>query len=189
MFIVAASCVVAGSVVIVAASVNRNVNNGKHSMILHEWAARWGVSHDAVADLRAMFCLEGTAEHHTAPATPEGSVLALVRQEAAQKGLRVWRNNNGAVHTADGRFVRFGLANDSETVNKRIKSADLIGCRPIVITHAMVGHTIGQFVSREVKAANWHYTGTDREQAQWRWAQLVVGLGGDAKFATGVGTL
>ena len=131
----------------------------------------------------------GRRTHHKHAHNPESDVLALVRREAADKGLRVWRNTNGAVHTADGRFIRFGLANDSEAVNKRIKSADLIGCRPVVITAAMVGHTVGQFVSREVKASNWHFTGTDREQAQLRWAELVTGLGGDASFATGVGTL
>lgn len=171
-------CVVAGTIAIVDAMVNT----------LHEWAARWGVPHAAIADLRAMFQLD-TIPVSSSRTTPEGDVLALVRVEAAEKGLRVWRNNNGAVHTADGRFIRFGLANDSETVNKRIKSADLIGCRPVAITPAMVGHTIGQFVSREVKASDWHFTGTEREQAQLRWAQLVVGLGGDACFATGKGTL
>ena len=158
-------------------------------MSLHEWAARYGVSHVALAELRNMFQLDANTIMEDRRGVSESDVMAQVRREAADKGLRVWRNNNGAVHTADGRFIRFGLANDSEAVNKRIKSADLIGCRPIVITPAHVGHTFGQFVSREVKAAGWHFTGTDREQAQLRWAQLVVSLGGDASFATGVGTL
>ena len=30
---------------------------------------------------------------------------------------------------------------------------------------------------------------TAREEAQLRWAQMIVGLGGDAGFATGTGTI
>jgi hypothetical protein len=81
------------------------------------------------------------------------------------------------------------LANDSEKLNKVIKSGDLIGIRPIKITQNLVGYTIGQFVSREVKAANWRYSGDQRESAQLKWAELVIGLGGDAAFCNKVGTL
>lgn len=119
----------------------------------------------------------------------EAAIQTLVRLEASRKGLVLWRNNVGVLTDERGVPVRFGLANDSAAVNRNIKSADLIGIRPLLITPEHVGHTIGQFVSREVKAAGWRYTGTPREAAQLRWAELVLGLGGDAAFATGEGSL
>lgn len=74
-------------------------------------------------------------------------------------------------------------------MNKVIKSADLIGIRPVLITPGHVGLVIGQFVSREIKPTGWKYTGKAREEAQLRWAELVAACGGDAAFATGEGTL
>ena len=119
----------------------------------------------------------------------EAAVSVQVRLEASRLGLRLWRNNVGAGYMQDGSFLRWGLANDSAAVNARLKSADLIGIRPVLITPQMVGAVLGQFVSREVKASNWRWRGTDREQAQMAWAELVNSLGGDAAFATGEGTL
>lgn len=160
-------------------------------MTLHEWAAKWRIPYEAVADLQRQFGMDGTDLGGLEPnhARNETGVAASIRVEAARKGLRLWRNNVGAMEDATGRHVRFGLANDSAAVNARIKSADLIGIRPVVIEAHMLGHTVGQFVSREVKAPGWHYIDTPREQAQKRWAELVVSLGGDACFATSEGTL
>ena len=82
--------------------------------------------------------------------------------------------------------MRFGLANDSPVVNRELKSGDLIGIRPVLITREMVGHTIGRFVSRECKPSGWKLSLTDEhEMAQLAWAALVNSLGGDAKFTTG----
>jgi hypothetical protein len=53
----------------------------------------------------------------------------------------------------------------------------------------MVGMTIGQFVSREIKGSDWKFTGNERETAQLRWIELITGMGGDACFATDEGTL
>jgi hypothetical protein len=131
----------------------------------------------------------------TAPGLPplyemsESAVLNIVRAEATRKGLRLWRNNVGACYTARGDFIRYGLANGSAAENSIVKSADLIGIRPIVITQQHIGYTIGQFVSREIKAANWRYTGTEREAAQLRWAELILALGGDSGFTTAEGSL
>lgn len=160
-------------------------------MNLHQWAAKWGVSGEAVADLMVAYGHEGTAALVGDNETPanETAVVQAIRVEAAQKGLRLFRNNNGATYDENGRFIRYGLANDSEAVNKRIKSADLVGIRPIIIGPRHVGHKIGQFVSRECKAPGWRFSNTPREQAQQRWAELVLSLGGDAAFATAVGSL
>lgn len=121
--------------------------------------------------------------------TSESGISSDIRLEASQRGCRLWRNNVGATYTPTGQFIRFGLANDSAQLNKAIKSADLIGIRPVLITQAHVGLTIGQFISREVKHPGWKYTGTERERAQLAWAELINSLGGDACFTTGRGTL
>ena len=85
--------------------------------------------------------------------------------------------------------IRYGLANESAEQNKAIKSADLIGIRPVLIEPRHVGHTIGQFVSREVKKGGWVYTGKGRETAQMNWVRAIVSRGGDACFCIGEGTL
>lgn len=123
------------------------------------------------------------------PMTSETSIQTLIRLEASQKGCILFRNNVGAGTLDNGSFIRWGLANDSAQLNERLKSADLIGIRPILITPGHVGRVIGQFLSREVKAAGWKWTGTKRELAQQQWADLVNRMGGDALFATGEGTI
>ena len=119
----------------------------------------------------------------------EAYIQSLVRLEASRKGARLWRNNVGAAVMQDGSFVRYGLANDSKAVNNAIKSADLIGIKPVLITLDLVGCTIGQFVSREIKASDWKYRGTDRERAQLAWALFILSLGGDAAFTNREGTI
>jgi len=90
---------------------------------------------------------------------------------------------------AHGHYVRYGLANDSPQINNILKSSDLIGIRPILVTQDMVGKTIGQFVAREIKCEGWIYKATDREKAQKNFIDLINGLGGDAAFTTGEGKL
>lgn len=153
------------------------------------WAIKWRVPLEAIADLKQQFGYDDTA--FTVPAdgaANETQVSMLMRSEAAGLGFRMWRNNVGALEDKDGRHVRYGLANDSKAVNQKIKSADLIGCRPIQITQQMVGQVVGQFVSRESKPPGWRFTGTPRETAQLKWIELVTSLGGDARFSTGTGT-
>jgi len=156
-------------------------------MKLNEWAERWNISTRALDDLRALFRID--SGHAGTSGQSESAVQSEVRLEAVTVGARLWRNNVGATYQRDGSFLRYGLANESGAVNAQVKSADLIGIRPVTIQPEMVGWTIGQFVSREVKAGGWQYRATDREQAQLRWAELILSLGGDACFATGKGTL
>ena len=111
----------------------------------------------------------------------ESSVQAEIRLRTSQAGWRLWRNNVGVLTDERGVPVRYGLANDSKAVNAHLKSGDLIGIRPVVITQDMVGMTIGQFVSIEVKAPGYKPGNTAREKAQRAWAALVTTLGG---FAT-----
>jgi hypothetical protein len=115
----------------------------------------------------------------------ESEVQARVRLEAARRGWNLWRNNVGVLMDSRGVPVRYGLANDSKAVNANVKSGDLIGIRPVLITPQHVGHYIGQFVSVECKRDGWRASATDEhEAAQMRWAQIVLLAGGHAVFAT-----
>lgn len=160
-------------------------------MNLHQWAARWNIPLECLRDLQTTL---GTYTPPLDPASPaagksEAWVQSVVRIEASQKGVKLFRNNVGALKDERGRLVRYGLGNDSSAMNEVLKSADLIGIRKVLIQPHHVGHIFGQFVSREIKSANWQYTGAGREPAQLAWANLINSCGGDAAFATDEGTL
>ena len=112
----------------------------------------------------------------------EHELQMAIRAEATEKGILLFRNNVG-VCVVDGRYIRFGLANDSKQLNQNLKSSDLIGIRPIIITPDHVGLMLGQFVAREVKLT------TRRNQGQTNFINLINNNGGDACYASDVGTL
>lgn len=155
---------------------------------LNQWAIKHGVPFAAVEELRQLMTGVST-DPIAAPGESESAVQNRIRLEASRKGLRIWRNNVGAMMDDNGNFIRYGLCNDSKQMNTLIKSSDLVGIRPVTITQNHVGQVIGQFVAREVKAANWSYSGSKREEAQLRFLELVIALGGDAQFANREGTL
>lgn len=149
--------------------------------ILYDWAREEGIG---LAAIRRLQMRLGTFD-----ASPPGdggrseaAVQAAVRVRASQLGGVLWRNNLGAAYLQDGTFLRYGLANDTPAMNKRVKSCDLIGMRPVVVTAEMVGSTVGIFWTREVKPTDWRYSGTERELAQARFIEIVNGMGGDAAF-------
>ena len=116
----------------------------------------------------------------------ESYAQSLLRLEAARTpGVWLGRNNCGALLDARGRPVRFGLGNESAAMSERLKSADLIGWRSLVVTPEHVGLRLAVFLSREVKHPGWRYTGTARERAQLAWRDMVRAAGGDAEFTTG----
>ena len=115
----------------------------------------------------------------------ESSALDAVRLAASNAGVRLWRNNVGAGKLENGSFIRWGLANESTDMNRRVKSGDLIGIRPVLIGPHDVGRVLGQFVSLEVKRPGWRYKGGPHEAAQRAWIEIVSNLGGDARFTTG----
>lgn len=160
-------------------------------MNLHEWALRWKLPGQAIYELQMLTGANTPPlpEKDRAHGKSEAFAQSQVMLEASQKGIRLWRNNVGALKDDNGRVVRYGLANDSESINKIIKSGDLIGWRTFIITQDHVGRKVAQFVSREVKAPGWQFTGQDREAAQKTWADMILADGGDAAFATGPGTL
>lgn len=116
----------------------------------------------------------------------ENAVLAQMRLDISRRGWLVWRNNLGGGVLQNGQYVRWGLANDTKAVNKSVKSGDLIGIRPVVITQEMVGSVIGQFASWEAKRPGWRFNPNDeREAAQMRWAEIVLLAGGHAVITDG----
>lgn len=145
---------------------------------LQQWAHDWSLPPIALADLANR--LEPQAPTASVGAGSETAVQQAIRLAVQDRGGRVWRNNVGAAQDPSGRWVRYGLANDSKAVNDRLKSADLIGVLPVTIGPEHVGHTVGQFVSIECKAPGWTYSGTDRETAQRNWQILIQSLGGYA---------
>ncbi len=117
----------------------------------------------------------------------ESTTTSFVRLDAAQQGDVLWRNNVGCLLDKTGRPVRYGLANDTPAMNKVIKSSDLIGIHPLLITPQMVGMIIGQFLAVEMKEEGWVFNHLEeREVAQKNFHDIVRANGGRAGFATGV---
>lgn len=158
--------------------------------MLHEWALKWRLPHMALMELRTLMgahtSMDLNAENlHKS----ESAIQNDIRLEGAQKGIKIWRNNVGSLPDRNGQWVRYGLCNETKALNKNIKSSDLIGIKPITILPSDVGTVKGIFVAREVKAGNWTYSGTEHENAQLKFIELVNSLGGDAQFTNKVGTL
>jgi hypothetical protein len=158
---------------------------------LYQWAIRHHVSAAAVQDLMALFGAHIDAGQPTTHAVgrSEAAIQNNVRLEAARKGMRLWRNNNGALKDERGVPVRYGLANDTAAVNKVIKSSDLIGIDASPITPVDVGQPRGRLVAIECKEAGWVYTGTEREVAQMNFIRIVNAMGGRALFVNREGML
>ena len=144
------------------------------STVITDWAAAHGIPPTALADLTARLTL---SEHPAAEAgCSEAAVQADIRLAASQRGdLVLWRNNSGAYQNDQGRWVRYGLNNESAQQNKRMKSADLIG----------IHRPSGRFVSIEVKRPGWkHRDASERDRAQAAWAATVAAMGGVALRVT-----
>lgn len=154
---------------------------------LDDWALLWGIPPEALEDLANRVTM--AAQPPIVPADPrsEAYTQSLARMAAPAAGMVLWRNNVGALRDDNGRPVRYGLANDSKSLNETIKSADLIGWRSERITVDMVGTVVARFVSIECKHSGWPgFNPKDpHEAAQKRWADLVTAAGGYARFSVG----
>ncbi|QOR55761.1 MAG: hypothetical protein YHS30scaffold667_57 [Phage 65_10] len=154
-------------------------------MNLYTWAFRHGITPLALQELQLELGLDYDENAPASTALTEAGVQSRARLAHNKSGGRCWRNNSGVLPDPDtGRPVRFGLANESKEINAVLKSSDLIGIAPRLITPDMVGTLIGQFWAREAKAPGWRYTGTEREVAQLAFINLVLRLGGDAGFVS-----
>lgn len=121
--------------------------------------------------------------------TSESAIQNQVRLAAAYAGLECWRNNVGVLMAVDDygnqRPVRYGLANDSAKVNKEIKSSDLIGITPVLITPEHLGRTLGVFTAFETKRSGWTMRDSDKHAlAQQRFHDIVRRAGGFAGFVS-----
>jgi len=152
-------------------------------MNIDEWAIRWKIPPVAITELMNMMGVDYSSPSTADQGISETAVQQRIRLDASRAGVRLWRNNNGAAYDDTGRFIRYGLANDSKEINNKIKSSDLIGIIPHVVVLADVGRTIGIFTSVEVKKPGWVFSGTKRETAQLAWIKLIISMGGHAKFA------
>ncbi|MGH8235431.1 MAG: hypothetical protein ACREXP_00225 [Steroidobacteraceae bacterium] len=169
-------------------------------MTLDEWAERWGIPDEAVREL----AIVGDYVPDPGPDNrikTERGVQDRVRYQAALNGWHLWRNNRGAGCVVNpkhlcpscvervGPFIRWGLANDSKQLGDFLKSADLIGWRPRLISVDDVGKIVAQFVSRECKKPGWRQDDSPETQAQVRWHALVQANGGDSAIISTVGTI
>jgi len=112
----------------------------------------------------------------------ETSISQRIQLEAGAQGATLLRNNNGACFDQTGRLIRYGLGHVKE--GQELRSSDLIGWTPIVITPAMVGRVVAVFTAVEVKAEGWKAPGDEREFAQAKFGDLVNKSGGLFTFAT-----
>lgn len=119
------------------------------------------------------------------PVLSEAAVVSHGRLFAAQHGVDLWRNNNGAFEDETGRWIRYGLCNDSKALSDKVKSSDYIGIQTIYVG----GYRIGIFVAVEFKASDWVFplpTNVKEYQrclAQKAFHDIVVAAGGRAGFA------
>lgn len=132
----------------------------------------------------------------------ESAVQSEIRVRAAELGLRLWRNNSGACEDKTGRLIRYGLANDSAQMNRRVKSGDLIGwvvyvgCaprNPRASASPTTRERTAVLVSGECKREDWFKDHddpltecrarfNDREEAQAKWIDMIRADGGIAGF-------
>lgn len=153
---------------------------------------QWADRHPkAAVELYGMICSAPWPK----PADVDGKSEAWAQQSArlkfAKLGGMTWRNNVGATPAKcpdcgeKQRPIRYGLANDSARLNESIKSSDIIGALPVIITPDMVNTKIAVFTAIEAKRPGWKFTGNGREGAQANWLTLIKKLGGYAMFSTG----
>lgn len=109
----------------------------------------------------------------------ESIVQQEIMIEAAKYGIKLMRNNSGALKDETGRLVRYGLDNTSQVHNEKFKSSDLIGIIP----------PNGRIIAIEVKKEGWKYTGAQREVAQKAFIDWVIAQGGIAGFCSSVSDL
>lgn len=163
-------------------------------MTYPEWAARHPQAAEELHQL-----LHAEAHFESSNGGGEAYAQQQARLQIAKQGGMAWRNNVGASKAKEQhscprcqfRFeveqapVRWGLANDSAKLNAKIKSSDLIGIVPRLITPEMVGTTIGQFLAVETKKPGWKFSGNEHETAQLLWLELIAAKGGRSMFSTG----
>lgn len=143
-------------------------------MFIWDWAARWGIPHEAIEELRQL------PQATLTDGQSETATQSRLRMMASQAGAHLWRNNNGAAQDPTGRWIRYGLGNDSARINAQFKSSDLIGITPV---NTPVGR-LGVFTAIECKHPGWRAPENERDVAQERFLNAVRAAGGIGAFIT-----
>jgi len=148
-----------------------------------EWAVGAGLTMEQIRSYQYHL---GTYDERltTGEGGSEAAVVKRCQVQASKMGGRLWKNHKGAATLQDGTFMRYGLLNESKRISDEIKSSDLIGAYPLVITQDMVGTTVAQLWLVEVKEEDWHFTGDAHETAQLKFLELGLAMGARATFAT-----
>ncbi len=147
-------------------------------MTISEWRNKYG--EEAYSDLLSVFSTDVTYGHSGS----ETEAQRAIRLATAQVNGILFRNNSGVAREED-RVVRYGLGNESERLNKKLKSADLIGVTPLTVTPMNIGQTWGIFTAVEVKKPGWKFrAGDKRAAAQKNFLDNITIRGGIATFAT-----
>lgn len=100
------------------------------------------------------------------PRKTETTLMHRILLACSKAGARLFRNNVGVAHHADGSRVVYGLCKGS---------SDLIGWTPVRITPAMVGQTVAVFTALEVKTGRQRAT-----RAQSQFLTVLYSQGGIA---------
>lgn len=105
---------------------------------------------------------------------PETPVQHEILVQASTVGCQLMRNNSGVMINRAGQPVRFGLGNTSAKLNKKRKSADLIGFT-----------AFGLFTAVECKPAGWKFNPKHEDHiAQLNFLEWVIRHRGIGCFAT-----
>lgn len=148
---------------------------------LHDWAMRHRVPAAAYQELCDLL---NPSLHITKNESgkSEGAVQQNLRVLAPKNGNSLWRNNTGAFQDDTGRWVRYGLGNDSKKLNEVWKPSDLIGITQVRAGYP--GQLFGVFTAVEVKEEGWYQTPGDKRAAgQANFMNTVRSMGGLAGFA------
>jgi len=97
----------------------------------------------------------------------ETPLLKRIMLACSRGRSRLWRNNVGALRDAEGKWLRFGIANPG--------GSDLIGLHSLTITPEHIGRTFAIFVALEVKGKGGKVT-----KEQQLFIDLVQSFGGIA---------
>ena len=83
-----------------------------------------------------------------------------------------WRNNRGAVKTAAGGYMRFGIPeppSGRRELPEDLKGGDRIGWKTVLVTPEMVGQLVAVFCSIEIKGP-----GDKLKPGQKLWHNAVI---------------
>lgn len=95
----------------------------------------------------------------------ESAIQLAIRLALSKAGSVMFRNNQGAYQTPDGRWIKYGVCNPG--------GSDLLGWTSIEVTPDMIGQRVAVFTAVEVKTSRGKTT-----EAQANFIEQVRKAGG-----------